>query len=218
MNLALFDFDGTITSSDTWTPFMRFAVRPGRWLLGGVLLGPVALGHRLGMLSSSRGRQMAARVGFQGENASAVRQLGLEYARSRLPGTVRQSALERIEWHRAQGDDVVVVSAALDVYLGPWCERLGLDCICTTLEERRGRLTGRYVHGDCCGAEKALRILQRYELDRYSHVYAYGDSGEDREMLDLAHRKYYRWKEIASWSEVTKTGHPSPVRPGHGTG
>ena len=23
MNLALFDFDGTITSTDTWTPFMR---------------------------------------------------------------------------------------------------------------------------------------------------------------------------------------------------
>jgi len=30
MNLALFDFDGTVTSSDTWTPFMRFAVRPSR--------------------------------------------------------------------------------------------------------------------------------------------------------------------------------------------
>ena len=29
-NLALFDFDGTITSSDSWTPFMRMVVRPGR--------------------------------------------------------------------------------------------------------------------------------------------------------------------------------------------
>lgn len=34
MNLALFDFDGTITSSDTWTPFMRSAIRPSR-MLGG---------------------------------------------------------------------------------------------------------------------------------------------------------------------------------------
>ena len=215
MNLALFDFDGTITSGDTWTPFMRVAVRPGRLLLGSVLLGPVIVGHRLGILSASRGRQMAASVGFRGEKASAVRQLGAEYARHVLPRTVRSSALERLDWHKAQGDVVVVVSAALDVYLGPWCERLGLDYICTTLEERHGRLTGRYLHGDCCGAEKALRILKRYELDQYSHVYAYGDSGEDREMLDLAHRKYYRWKEIVSWNEVTKTGHPAPARPGH---
>lgn len=217
MHLALFDFDGTITSGDTWTPFMRFAVRPVRLLLGTVLLGPVAVGHRLGMLSASQGRQVAARVGFQGENASGVRQLGAEYASQVLPGTVRRSALERVEWHKAQGDDVVVVSAALDVYLGPWCERRGLDYICTTLEERRGRLTGRYAHGDCCGAEKALRILKRYELGRYSHVYAYGDSGEDREMLELAHRKYYRWKEIASWDEVTESGHPNPAWPGRHT-
>jgi HAD superfamily hydrolase (TIGR01490 family) len=216
MNLALFDFDGTITSGDTWTPFMRFAVRPGRLLLGGVLLGPVAAGHRLGLLSASRGRRMAARVGFWGENASGVRQLGVEYAQHVLPRMVRPAALERIAWHTAQGDEVVVVSAALDVYLGPWCERLGLACISTILEERRGQLTGGYLHGDCCGAEKARRILQRYELGGYSRVYAYGDSAEDREMLELAHRKFYRWKEIASWDEVTEYGHPRPARPGHG--
>jgi phosphatidylglycerophosphatase C len=41
MNLALFDFDGTITKGDTWTPFIRFAVRPARMLVGRVLLSPV---------------------------------------------------------------------------------------------------------------------------------------------------------------------------------
>src|SRR5580765_7966030 len=143
MNLALFDFDGTITSSDTWTPFMRFAVRPARLLVGQVLLAPVVVGHRLGMITASRGREMAARVAFQGEEAAAMHQLGAEYATTALPAALRQSAQERIEWHKAQGDEVVVVSASLDVYLGPWCERQGLDCICTTLEERGGRLTGR---------------------------------------------------------------------------
>ncbi len=103
MNLALFDFDGTVTSSDTWTPFLRFAIRPARMLAGRVLLIPVVVGYRLGMISASRGRQMAARVGFQGEEAEAVRQLGVEYATTMLPRTLRQSALERIEWHKSQG-------------------------------------------------------------------------------------------------------------------
>ena len=32
MNLALFDFDGTVTTGDTWTPFMRSAVpQSGCW-------------------------------------------------------------------------------------------------------------------------------------------------------------------------------------------
>jgi len=110
----------------------------------------------------------------------------------------------------------VVVSGSLDVYLGPWCERHGMEYICTTLEERGGWLTGRYVHGDCSGAEKVRRILQRYQLARYPLVYAYGDSAEDREMLELAHKKYYRWREISSWDDVTSYGHPSVSRPDRG--
>ncbi len=108
---------------------------------------------------------------------------------------LRPVALERIEWHQSQGDRVVVVSGSLDVYLGPWCHKRGLECICTTLEERGGIMTGEYLDGDCVGPEKARRILERYDLGRYEVVYAYGDTSEDQEMLDLAHRKYYRWQE-----------------------
>lgn len=213
MNLALFDFDGTITSSDTWTPFMRFAVPPARLIAGQVLLAPVFVGHRMGVISSSTGRQMATRVGFQGVPSSDVRQLGAQYAATMIPKTVRGLALERIGWHRSQGDDVVVVSASLDVYLSPWCETRGLDHICTTLEEQDGRLTGKYVGGDCSGREKVRRITERYDLTRYLRVYAYGDSGEDREMLELAHKKFYRWREVSSWDEVTAYGHPTSSKP-----
>jgi len=213
MNLALFDFDGTITESDTWTPFMRFAVSPAKMLVGHVLLTPVVVGYRLGLVSASSGRQVAARIGFQGRQAAAVRQLGVEYAATVLPALIRQSALECIEWHRSQRDTVVIVSASLNVYLGPWCERSGIDYICSTLEERSGRLTGRYVEGDCSGAEKVRRIVQRYQVARYPTVFAFGDSGEDREMLELAHKKYYRWREISCWDDVTSHGHPSVSGP-----
>jgi phosphatidylglycerophosphatase C len=70
---------------------------------------------------------------------------------------------------------------------------MGVDVICTQLEERRGAFTGRYVRGDCCGVEKVRRIRERYDLACYAIVYAYGDTEEDREMLELAHEKYYQW-------------------------
>lgn len=209
MDLALFDFDGTITTSDTWTPFMRLSVRPARIIAGQVLLAPVLVGHRLGMISSSAGRRAAVRIGFKGENAAAIRRLGVQYAATVLPGKVRPAALERIAWHQARGDQIVIVSASLDVYLLPWCASRGLDCVCTVLEERGGKLTGRYLRGDCTAAEKVRRLRERYELGRYATVYAYGDSGEDREMLELAQRKYYRWEEISAWEEVKLFDHPS---------
>lgn len=211
MDLALFDFDGTITTTDTWTPFMELAVRPARMMVGRVVLSPIVIGYRLGVVSASTGRLIAARVGFGGEDAAKMRRLGLEYAADVLPGKVRPSALARIAWHQERGDQVAIVSASLDLYLVPWAASRGLDCICATLEERGGRLTGRYLGGDCSGREKVRRIRRRYDLGRYDTVYAYGDSGEDREMLELAHRKYYRWKEISAWDEVASYNHPSAV-------
>ena len=196
MNLALFDFDGTVTKGDTYSPFLRFAVRPHRVALGGIVVSPLILAYRLGFVSASRARPIVAWVGFQGARADAVRALGRQYATEVLPKELRSNALHRIQWHQQQGDIVVIVSASLDVYLAPWCESMGLRCICTELEERHGRLTGRYRQGDCSGSRKVERIREHYDLNRFPVVYAYGDTADDKEMLDLAHRKYYRWEEV----------------------
>jgi HAD superfamily hydrolase (TIGR01490 family) len=212
MNLALFDFDGTITEGDTFSSFLLFAVRRRRIMLGAVPLSPVVLCYRLGLISARQARPIVSRVGFQGEPANSVREVGRRYAVDVLPRTVRRRALERIHWHKSQGDTVVVVSASLDTYLGPWCESIGVERICTELEERDGRLTGRYRHGDCSGPTKVSRIRAQYELSRYAVIYAYGDTDDDREMLQLAHRKYYRWQEIADWSEAMSLGTAHPDR------
>jgi HAD superfamily phosphoserine phosphatase-like hydrolase len=100
--------------------------------------------------------------------------------------------MQRLEWHKARGDEVVVVSASLDVYLEPWCDAQGIHCVCTRLEERDGVLTGRYVEGDCTGPEKARRVLARFDRRQYASVYAYGDTSEDEDLLAIADRPFYR--------------------------
>ncbi len=199
MNLALFDFDGTVTVTDTFLKFLRFAVPPSRVIFGSVLLSPVGIGYTLGRIPGTKARPLYARVAFQGRSAEAVRALGRMYAIDVVPGMLRPRAMDRIAWHKQQGDAIVIVSASLDVYLRPWCKAQGVDLICSELEERNGVFTGQYVEGDCSGAEKAARIVRRYRTEHYSTIYAYGDSSDDREMLDLAHRRYYRGREIADW-------------------
>ena len=202
MNLALFDFDGTITTGDTFTPFLRFSIAPSRTILGGILVGPVLIAHRLGLISTPSTRSIVARVGFQGVPAHIVCELGRRYAAEVLPTTIEPHAIERLNWHQRQGDTVAVVSAGLDVYLSAWCGPLGVALICTELEVRHGRMTGRYRHGDCSGPTKAALIQATFDLRSFETVYAYGDTLEDREMLALAHRKYYRWREIHDWGQA----------------
>ena len=202
MNLALFDFDGTITEGDTFTPFLRFAVRPDRIAVGRLVLAPVVLGYKLHAIGASRARSAVAWVAFRGDSAARVRERGRRYAIDHLPRLIRRQALDRIEEHKAQGDRVVVVSASLDVYLKPWCDAIGVECVCTELEARDDQLTGRYRGGDCSGGAKVARIRAQLDLSRYPVVFAYGDTIEDRDMLTLAHRRIYRWAEIDDLQRV----------------
>jgi phosphatidylglycerophosphatase C len=211
MNLALFDFDGTITDGDTWTPFLRYAATPARIATATVLLGPLIVGYKAGWISARRSRPVVARVAFAGRRADAIRTVGRAYAQEVLPRVIRPHALERIDWHKRQGDRVVVVSASLDVYVKPWCDAHEVDVICTELAACAGTLTGGYLRGECSAADKVIRLRERYDLARYPVIYAYGDTDEDREMLDIAHEKYFRWHKIGETASLSSE-HPAAVR------
>lgn len=197
MNLALFDFDGTITTVSAFPAFMEVAIAPKRLAIGKCLLAPMLLGYKLGVVGPGIVRRSVAYAGFRGARESAVRAAGLLFSRDFIPRILRDEAMDRIAWHKAQGDLVVVVSASLDAYLAPWCEHHGVALICNTLASQGGVLSGRFLDGDCDGRAKVRRIRERYDLHRFPVVYAYGDTDEDRGMLDLANRKFLCWKEMA---------------------
>lgn len=196
MNLALFDFDGTITHSDTFTAFVKGAVsaRQQRW--GRFVLAPSVMGYRMGLVKATTIRQRLIKFAFKNVTSAWLDALGRDHAQNYLPTVVRAEAVERIEWHKQRGDRIVVVSASLEVYLKPWCEAMGIELIAVQLETVDGRLTGNYIDGDCTGLAKAERVKNHLELSVYDTVFAYGDTAEDRALLDLADRKFFRWREL----------------------
>jgi len=197
MNLALFDFDGTITRADTWTPFVRLTATSTRTAIGSIALLPVAVAYRLKLMGGATARPIVAMVAFRGRSEAEIRSAGCEYAAKELPGTVRRMALDKIRWHQARGDRVIVVSGSLDVYLQPWCAAIGVEVICTELTAKNGVLTGRYRQGDCTGRRKTDRLHERVRLSDYETIYAYGDSAEDTELLSVAHRRFLCWRELS---------------------
>jgi HAD superfamily hydrolase (TIGR01490 family) len=197
MNLALFDFDGTITTADTWTPFVRLTASAPRKAAGAIALLPVIVAYKLKLIRGSTARPIVAMLAFRGRSEEEIRLAGFRYAVDELPGTVRSIALDTIRWHQGRGDRVIVVSGSLDAYLQPWCATIGVDVICTELAVKDGVLTGRYKHGDCTGRRKADRLRERVRLADYETIYAYGDSVEDKELLSVAHRRFLCWREIS---------------------
>lgn len=196
MNLALFDFDGTITTREMFPDFMRFAVTPRRLACGKVLLAPFIAGYRLGIVPGNAVRAGIVGFGFRGVPVETLRLAGEAFASDIIAGALRANAMERIRWHQAQGDRVVVVSGSLEVYLSPWCKQHGLELLCSRLAATDGVLNGRYLGAQCVGREKTRRIRERYELAEYAAVYAYGDTHEDDEMLAMADHGYFRWQAM----------------------
>lgn len=195
MELALFDFDHTVTTCDTYGRFLRRVATPEQLAQAWWKVGPWLLAYRLKLISAARIRARVTRLTFSNRHSEDIATQAAGYARDVLPGVVRPQMLEQIRWHLQQRHTVVIVSGSLDLYLRPWCESLGLGLICNRLESHDGRLTGRYADGDC-GPRKVEHIRQRYDLSRFQRIHAYGDSREDRPMLALADDRWYRGKPL----------------------
>ncbi|WP_126944071.1 HAD family hydrolase [Xanthomonas sp. BRIP62409] len=193
MHLALFDFDHTITTCDSYARFLRKVATPAQLATAKWQVGPWVLGYRLGMVSAAALRARVTRIVFSDRLLDEVAAHGADFARTALPGVLRAEVMQRIDWHQAQGHEVVLVSASLDLYLQPWCAQHDLSLICNKLEHHAGVLSGRYAEGDC-GPRKAAQIRLRYDLSQYECVHAYGDSREDKPMLALAQQRWYRGK------------------------
>ncbi len=209
MELALFDFDHTVTTCDTYGRFLRRVATPEQHAQAWWKVGPWLLAYRLKLISAQRLRARVTRLTFTGRHLEDITAQAAGYAREVLPEVMRPEMLEQIHWHLKQQHTVVIVSGSLDLYLRPWCEAMGLDLICNRLESGDGRLTGRYAEGDC-GPDKVMHIRRRYDLSRYLRIHAYGDSREDRPMLALAHERWYRGKLMKPRRDPPAT--PSPAR------
>ena len=100
MSLALFDFDGTITTRETMPDFVRRSVSRRRLLVGQLLLAPLVLGYKIGILSGTLIRRVIVRFAYSGIPASVLEAQGRDFAQSYLPNTLRGEAMQRIAWHK----------------------------------------------------------------------------------------------------------------------
>jgi phosphatidylglycerophosphatase C len=185
--VAAFDLDGTLTRRDTLLPFLLRAVgreRTGRAVLAESLLLARALaggGHRDSAKAALLERLLA---GLPVEPLAAIAEA---FADDVVARRLRPGMRDRVEWHRAQGHELLIISASPELYVAPIGQRLGFDGVLATRLEVApdGRLTGRLVGANTRGPEKVARLREWLGAEPVV-AWAYGDSRGDREMLALA--------------------------------
>lgn len=191
MDLALFDFDGTLTTCETFPRFLRDLVPAGRQRAARWALAPLVAGYRLGLVPGTRLRAEVVRRGLAGMAAARFEAAARDWATRELPALLRPQALARLRAHRRRGDTVLVVSGNFEVLLQAFAAAEGVVALGSRLEAREGLLTGRYAGPQCVLEEKVARVRAQVETGRFRRIHAYGDSREDRPMLLLADVAHY---------------------------
>jgi len=190
--LALFDFDGTLTRKDTLAEIIKFIHGRGRFYTGLLRLSPFLLLYKCGLISNRKAKEKMLVYFFGGMSCKIFRQKCDQFITERLPALLRKDAMDTLMQFKKAGARIIVVSASPEDWIAPWCKAQGIGCIATRLETEDGKLTGRIKGENCHGREKISRIQQAIDLSEYSEIHAYGDSAGDRYMLQLATHPYYR--------------------------
>ena len=185
--VAAFDVDGTLTTGDCVTPFLRRTAGLRLWTTP--FGHPPTLGAALLRRDRDRLKELAGSA-LAGTDTVELERAGKTFAAEVAATRLRDDTVARLRRHRELGHTVLLASASLDLYLEPLGELLPADAIvCTTLERGPdGRLTGRLVGANCRGPEKAHRVRQWLAASGLedAELWAYGDSAGDTELLALA--------------------------------
>jgi phosphatidylglycerophosphatase C len=192
MEIAFFDFDGTITTKDTLLQVIKYQKGNAAFFAGFLINLPFLAAFKLKLITNQKAKEIILKHFFGGTDIAAFQDACDTFAINVLPNFVRPGAIAEIKKLQAQGFEVVVVSASAENWIKKWSDGIGVKLIASQLEVVNNQLTGKIKKLNCNGVEKVRRIKSAYDLSLYDGIYAYGDSNGDKPMLALANKAFYK--------------------------
>jgi HAD superfamily hydrolase (TIGR01490 family) len=191
--VAVFDVDGTLLRGDClWLAARRSRGAVGQ-LLAVLACLPWLIAWQLRLVSTGRFKQQTiAAFGICGAVNRANAAGRWDWLLGELQAQLRPEALVRLRWHQQRGDRVVLCSASPRLLLQPLADWLGVELLCTELEQHDGRWIPKLASPNCKGPEKVRRLEQHLGPVDGLTIEAYGDSRGDKELLEKATIPHYR--------------------------
>jgi len=192
-SIAFFDFDGTITRTDSMLELAKFSSGVWTYWLGLALISPWLIAMKVGIVSNAKAKEILLTHFFGGTPVESFAEKCHLFTEKVIPKLIKEDALAAIRNHLKQNTKVVIVSASAENWIAPWCRKHNIDFIGSRLMVEENKIIGKLNGNNCSGKEKVSRIKAIYNLADYSSIYCYGDTKEDENMLELATTQFYRF-------------------------
>jgi phosphoserine phosphatase len=166
--LYCFDFDGTLTTSDTLLEFIRYAKGTGRFLMVFLMYSPLLVLMKLHLFPNWKAKQLIFAHLFAGMRIEKFDALCRDFAEE-YQHLLRPKGVTLVHEALVAGAQVFIVSASIDNWVRPFFKVRGLDgvrVLGTQIEVIDGRLTGKFKSNNCYGEEKVHRICEALTTSR----------------------------------------------------
>ena len=191
-----FDFDGTLTTSDTLLEFIKYAKGTSRFLMVFLKYSPLLVLMKLHLYPNWKAKQQIFAHLFAGMRIEKFDALCRGFAEE-SQHLLRPKGIILMHEALVAGAQVFIVSASIDNWVRPFFDirnLKGVQVLGTQIEVEDGKLTGRFKSNNCYGKEKVHRIaevLKSFERSEYE-IEAFGDSRGDKEMLAFADKGHFK--------------------------
>jgi len=190
--IAFFDFDGTITTKDSFLEFIKYLKGNFRFYTGFLLNSPFLVAYKLGIISNQLAKERVMRFFFGNMPVEKFQLACNEFSDKAIPLLIRSKAMLEIKKLQEAGVEVVIVSASAENWLRSWCATQGVSLLATRMVQNKGKITGKLEGLNCHGEEKVRRVHEAYDLSEYTRIYCYGDTKGDKPLLGLATFSFYK--------------------------
>ncbi len=190
--LALFDFCDTLIGMQTANRFVTLAYQKNKRFSAVANEFVRVLGRKSGLLFGYRHKKWQLKQ-IKGLSLEDMEEIVKEYVENFLIPKENKAVVEKMLWHKAQGDTVVIVSGGFSVYIKHYAKKYDIDfVVATDLEVCDGVYTGKIAGLDCMGINKIKKLRDTIDLDQFDmdNSYAYSDHQSDIPLLCLVGRPY----------------------------
>ena len=191
--IAIFDFDGTLSKRDTLLHFL-IEVSIGSFAQIKKNIFPTTKSFILYLLNSSKDYDLKDRLKeaifelfLTGKSLEEIEEISRHYAKRILTKKMHTPMVEKLNYHKSQGHSIMIISASPEIYIKYVAKLLEVDFVAGTKLEvnPQGILTGKILGRNCKRDEKRLRFEKQFPI-RPNKIWAYGNSEGDKELLSMA--------------------------------
>ena len=174
--MNIYDFDDTIYDGDTNNDIIKFFMKSF----------PFKVGRSLRKAKKLNKKYKKGKIPFEDVKSAMYSFLGdIPNVNDYINKFVLMNMNKIKPWYlKNKRDNDVIVTASYDLWIRPFCNKLGIKYVIATRCDENGKIMGK----NCKGIEKVNRL--KYHLPNIKFMNAYSDSASDIPMLEFAENGY----------------------------